>query len=83
MVVDGLALGAMPEVIEREALRLRIVALVHLPLAADVSIDRETATRLEASERRALACCGAGHRDERGHPADAGEVRSCRVSRIT
>ncbi len=55
VVVDGLALGAMPEVIEREALRLRIVALVHLPLAADVSIDRETANRLEASERRALA----------------------------
>jgi glycosyltransferase involved in cell wall biosynthesis len=55
-VVDGLALGAMPEVVEREAPRLRVVALVHLPLAADAGFDRETAVRMEASERRALAC---------------------------
>ena len=55
VLVDGLALGAMPEVIEQEAARLRIVALVHLPLGADISIDRNTAARLEASERRALA----------------------------
>ena len=55
VLVDGLALGAMPEVIEHEAARLRIVALVHLPLGADVSIDRNVAARLEASERHALA----------------------------
>jgi glycosyltransferase involved in cell wall biosynthesis len=54
-LIDGLALGAMPAEIEHEASRLRIVALVHLPLAADVGIDVETADRLEASERRALA----------------------------
>ena len=54
VLVDGLALGAMPAVIEHEASRLRIVALVHLPLGADVGIDRETATRLAAVERRAL-----------------------------
>ena len=54
VLVDGLALGAMPAVIEREAARLRIVALVHLPLAADVGIDPETAARLGAAERRAL-----------------------------
>jgi glycosyltransferase involved in cell wall biosynthesis len=41
--------------VEREASRLRIVALVHLPLAAAIGLDRETAERLEASERRALA----------------------------
>jgi glycosyltransferase involved in cell wall biosynthesis len=55
VLVDGLALGAMPEVIEQSAARVRIVALVHLPLGADISIDRSTAARLEASERRALA----------------------------
>jgi glycosyltransferase involved in cell wall biosynthesis len=55
VVVDGLALGALPDVIEREAPRLRIVALVHLPLAADLSIDLGVAARLEAAERRALA----------------------------
>ncbi len=51
VLVDGLALGAMPAVIEREAARLRIVALVHLPLAADVGIDPETAARLGAAAR--------------------------------
>jgi glycosyltransferase involved in cell wall biosynthesis len=55
VVVDGLALGAMPDVIEHEARRLRIAALVHLPLGVDISIDRHTAVRLEALERRAFA----------------------------
>ena len=55
VLIDGLALGAMPVQIEREASRLKIVALVHLPLAAEIGLDRETAARLEASERRALA----------------------------
>lgn len=54
VLVDGLALGAMPAAIEREAARLRIVALVHLPLGADISLDRDMAARLEAAERRAL-----------------------------
>jgi glycosyltransferase involved in cell wall biosynthesis len=54
VLVDGLAFGAMPDVIEREASRLRIAALIHLPLGADLSIDRETAARLAATERRAL-----------------------------
>lgn len=55
LVVDGLALSAMPDLIERESSRLRIAALVHLPLAADVGFDRDTAAGLEAGERRALA----------------------------
>jgi glycosyltransferase involved in cell wall biosynthesis len=55
VLVDGLALGAMPDVIERAGTRVRIVALVHLPLAADIGIDRQQAARFEVSERRALA----------------------------
>jgi glycosyltransferase involved in cell wall biosynthesis len=55
VLIDGLALGALPDEIGREASRLRIVALVHLPLAAEVGLDRLTADHLEASERRALA----------------------------
>ena len=55
VVIDGLALGAMPDVIEDEARRLRLVALVHLPLGADISLDRHAAARLEALERRSLA----------------------------
>jgi glycosyltransferase involved in cell wall biosynthesis len=55
VLIDGLALGAMPMEVEREAARLRIVALVHLPLADEIGLDRETAARFQASERRALA----------------------------
>ena len=55
VVVDGLALGAMPDQVEHEARRLRIVALIHLPLAGEIGIGAELAERLEASERRAIA----------------------------
>jgi len=53
-IVDGLALGGMPDLISREAARLRLVALVHLPLAADAALDREAAGRFEETEGRAL-----------------------------
>jgi glycosyltransferase involved in cell wall biosynthesis len=54
VLVDGLALGAMPALIEHEAGRLRLVGLVHLPLAADIGIPRDVAVRREAEERRAI-----------------------------
>lgn len=53
-MVDGLALSTMPEVIEHAAARLRIVALVHQPLAAAGNTDPVAATRIERAERRAL-----------------------------
>jgi glycosyltransferase involved in cell wall biosynthesis len=56
VVIDGLALGAMPDETWREAGRLRIVALVHHPLALESGITAETAAALAASERAALAC---------------------------
>jgi len=59
MMIDGLACGAMPVEAEREAARLRLVALVHHPLAAETGIPPEAAARLEASERRALAAARA------------------------
>jgi len=53
-IVDSLALGAIPDLVVREASRLRIVALVHLPLAATSDLDRKTAARFDEGERRAL-----------------------------
>jgi glycosyltransferase involved in cell wall biosynthesis len=55
-LVDSLACGAIPEILEHHRSRLHIVALVHLPLAADVGLDTEDAARFAASERRAYAC---------------------------
>ena len=55
VLVDGLALGALAAEAERESARLRLVALVHHPLAAELGIASETAASLRASERRALA----------------------------
>jgi hypothetical protein len=54
VVVDGLAGGAMPAQIEHEATRLRIVALVHHPLARETGLSADAVRDLEASERRTL-----------------------------
>ncbi len=55
VVVDGLAASALPGVLERHAARLRLVMLVHLPIAADVGLDAATAARFRESESRSLA----------------------------
>jgi glycosyltransferase involved in cell wall biosynthesis len=57
VLADGLALGSLPELAERDRQRLRLVALVHLPLADAVGLERATASMLERSEARVLACC--------------------------
>ena len=54
VMVDGLALGAMPEAAARHAGRTRLVALVHHPLAAETGLSREDASRLDHSERASL-----------------------------
>ncbi len=53
VVVDGLALGALPEA---ETLRdsHRLIALVHHPLALETGLSSQAAQALRESERRAL-----------------------------
>ncbi|HOW75993.1 MAG TPA: glycosyltransferase family 4 protein [Candidatus Competibacteraceae bacterium] len=53
-IIDGLALGAMPEVTAVHRDRLRLVGLVHHPLALETGLDEAQRQRLYASEREAL-----------------------------
>lgn len=59
VVIDGLAMGAMPEVVAGECARLRLVGLVHHPLALEDGLEEARRRQLEASERAALAVCRA------------------------
>src|SRR3954468_6575003 len=55
VVIDGLALGAMPDEVRRERKRLVLIGLVHHPLAREIGIDPAMAAQLEMSERNALS----------------------------
>jgi glycosyltransferase involved in cell wall biosynthesis len=55
VLIDGLALGAMPGVVERERHRLRLVGLIHHPLALETGLTVERAEALRTSETAALA----------------------------
>ncbi|WP_423820521.1 glycosyltransferase family 4 protein [Salinisphaera sp. SPP-AMP-43] len=55
VIIDGLALGGLPNVIAEHAGRLILVALIHHPLADESGIDEVLAARLYDSERQALA----------------------------
>ncbi len=53
-VIDGLALGVLPEAAAVHGPRLRLVALVHHPLATETGLAPAVRDRLFASEKAAL-----------------------------
>src|ERR1700690_4404059 len=53
-MIDGLAFGAMPALAEAEGRRLRLVGLVHHPLARETGLTPAQQDMLRDSERRAL-----------------------------
>jgi glycosyltransferase involved in cell wall biosynthesis len=55
VIIDGLAFGVMPDLAIAEAGRLRLVALVHHPLALESGLQPDVAERLRASEQLALS----------------------------
>ena len=57
VVIDGLAMGGLPGPVHAHAERLRILALVHHPLADETGLDSRQQYHLAALERDALAAC--------------------------
>jgi glycosyltransferase involved in cell wall biosynthesis len=56
IVIDGLALGALPELAAEICTSHRLIALVHHPLALEEWLSPTDAEAFRVSERRALAC---------------------------
>jgi glycosyltransferase involved in cell wall biosynthesis len=56
VLIDGLALGGMPDVVATHAARLRLVGLIHHPLALESGLVPAVAERLRRSEEAALRC---------------------------
>lgn len=54
VLVDGLALGVLPDVAAQEHARLRLVGLVHHPLGLETGLDGLVAQLLIATEEEAL-----------------------------
>lgn len=55
VVIDGLALGALPEAASQLRTRNALLAVVHHPLALETGLSAHDVTTLRASERDALA----------------------------
>ena len=65
VVIDGLALGGMPALIEEQTHRLNLLALIHHPLAAETGLDKNTARCLFVSGKTGPGRGTSCHRNER------------------
>jgi len=54
-VIDGLALGVMPEAIAQASVNHPIIALIHHPLAYESGLTADQQTKFQSSERLALS----------------------------
>jgi glycosyltransferase involved in cell wall biosynthesis len=54
VLLDGLVACGIPELLEPHAKRIRLVILVHLPLADETSLTEQAATELSELEKRTL-----------------------------
>ena len=54
VLLDGLVACGVPDLLEAHAERLRLIVLVHLPLADETGLSDAEAARLRAAERRTL-----------------------------
>jgi glycosyltransferase involved in cell wall biosynthesis len=59
VLLDGLVAGAVPELLEPQAGRVRLVVLVHLPLGDETGLSPAEAAELSARERRTLHAASA------------------------
>ena len=57
VVIDGLAMGGLPAAVQAARARLRILSLVHHPLADETGLDQPRRAWVAARERDALAGC--------------------------
>ena len=73
VLIDGLAFGALPDLAEREGQRLRLIALIHHPLALESGLAAAARDALLRSERQAL-----GH--ARGVVATSATTAHCLVT---
>ena len=55
VVIDGLAMAGLPEPVAEHGERLRVVALVHHPVAEETGLDPAVSARLATLEMRGLA----------------------------